>query len=265
MRALFTILLYITVSALHAQIPDLLGSMIEKYPSAYRRVWYYFDHDNGMEYYRTQFSATQSTIDPADISRISAAYSNEWNNTDFNRAVGTQYLSPDSTSITIKGQSVMAMDLGPSTISTDWGREVKCMKKWRQPALDPIVKAFDLIKKGHRCQTVRVSYTGFPKGIVFVFHRGKGRGLTSGQRTTVNNVSLSDFQRVRRAILNFIGKPVPVTVFDRTWQTMIKSETTPEFYAVGYDPQKKILNFLHCTVENEICIPLNWQTINHIP
>lgn len=265
MRALLTILLFITAASLHAEIPVILGNMIEKYPSAYRRVWYYFDHYDNMEYYRTQFSAPRATISNSDISLVSNAYFNEWKITDFKNAVGTQYLSPDSSSITIKGPCVMAMDLGPSTISTDWGREVKCRKKWEQPVLDPIVRAFEQIKKGHRCRTVKVSYTGFPKGITFVFHRGTGRGLTSGERTTVHNVSLSDFQKVRKAILDFIGLPVPVTVFDRTWQTMIKSETSPDFYAVGYDPQEKVLNFLKCSVENEICIPFNWQTINHIP
>lgn len=265
MRILFTILLYLTTVSIHAQIPELLGNLIEKYPSVYRRVWYFYDHKDNMEYYRTQFSGSRKSISEIDISKITSAYLTEWNKTDFNKATGTQYRGPDSLSLTIKGPYVMAMDLSPTEISTDWGRKVKSHKRWQQPMFKPIVNAFDLISKEHKTRTVEVSYTGFPKGILFVFHRGRGRGLTKGKRTTVYDVSLADFKKVRQTILDFIGKGVPVTVFDRTWQTMVKSESTSDFYAVGYDPTKKILNFLHATIENEICIPYDWQTINHLP
>lgn len=265
MRTLFTIIFYITVTVIQAQIPNMLDRMIEKYPSAYRRVWYYYDEKSGKEYYRTQFSSQRNAISKSDITEIVSSYISEWNKADFSKATGTQYRSPDSISITLKGKTVIAMDMGPTEISTDWGCEVISNKKWSQPAFSSIVKEFRIISKGHKSKTTKVSYTGFPKGVVFVFHRGKGRGLTSGERTTLYNVTLSDFKKIRQSILEFIGKPVPVTVFDRTWQTMIKSETTPDFYAVGYDPAKKTLNFLHATVEDEICIPYNWQTINHLP
>ncbi|MCM1028609.1 MAG: hypothetical protein NC342_03405 [Pseudoflavonifractor sp.] len=47
-------------------------------------------------------------------------------------------------------------------------------------------------------------------------------------------------------------------------QVMVKGETTPDFYAIGYDPKTKTLNFLHAKVENEICIPHDWQAIDYL-
>ncbi len=75
---------------------------------------------------------------------------------------------------------------------------------------------------------------------------------------------MEDFRIMRAAIRRFIGSKVPVTVFDRTWQVLVKSESTPDFYAVGYDPETKQMNFLHALVEDQICIPLDWQKIDYL-
>lgn len=267
MKKLILFLISIAGTALgsQAQIPEMLGRMIEKYPSAYRRVWYYYDHSNGIEFYRTQFSAPRHEISDNDVKDMTTSYLAEWDRTDFSKATGAQYQAPDSISITIKGNCVMAFDLGANEVTADWGQEVSSRRKWIAPDLRPIENVFSTIKKGHRVKVTKVSYTGFPRNVLFVFHRGAGNGLTKGERTTVYNVSLADFEKIRNAILSYIGRPIPVTVFDRTWQTMIKSESTPDFYAVGYDPRTKVLNFLHATVEKEICIPYDWQKINKLP
>lgn len=264
MRLLLTLLTLLTATTIRAQIPQLLSQMIEKYPSASRRVWYYYNRSDGSQYDRIYFSALRRNINATDLSRLTDSYLSEFNRTDFSKATGTLYRSPDSTSVTIKGAEVFTFDLGPKELSAEWGHETKGSRKWTKPDFRPLTEAFALISKTHRSKNTNVSYTGFPPGIRFTFHRGQGKGLTKGVRTTLYNVSPSDYEKLRRLMLNFIGKPVPVTVFDYPEYTMVKSESTPDFYAVGYNPTTKVLNFLHATVENEICIPQNWQTLDHL-
>lgn len=265
MKKLITLLLLFSVSTIHGQFPGLLNRMIEKYPSAYRRVWYYYDVNNGMEYYRTQFQSSRDEMQPADINELKRAYLNEWNVTDFQNTTGTQYRSPDSLSLTLRSADIISFDLGPRIMAADWGREVKSRAKAQKPTFAKLEKTFDSMQKKYKSKVEKVSYTGFPQGILFVFHRGKGRGMTSGNRITLYGVPLSEYEKLRSIIRSYIGQPMPVTVFDRTWMVMVKNETTPDFYTVGYDPVKKTLNFLHATVEDEICIPYDWQTINKLP
>lgn len=265
MRQLLIVLLSLISTTLYAQIPTLLLQMIDKYPTADHRIWYYYDHKNAKEYYSNQFSTLRKSINTADVTKMSDAYLSEFNHTDFKRAVGALYRSPDSISITVKGTKVLTFDLGTKNISGEWGKEVKTNKKWLTPDFRPITTAISLISKGHKSKKTHVSYTGFAAGVMFVFHRGEGRGMTKGVRTTLYNTSSADFDKVRQTILTFIGKPVPVTVFDYPHETMIKSEIGPDFYAIKYHPTTKTLYFLHATVENEICIPDSWQIIDHLP
>lgn len=265
MRLHFTLLLLLCSSSLWAQIPQLLSQMIEKYPTEYRRVWYCFDIEDGKRYYRTQFSAPRNKISAADVSRLSESYLSAFNHTDFQKATGILYRSPDSTSVTIKGPEVLAFDLGPASVATDWGQETAASRKWTNPDFHPLTETFALISKGHRSKTTDVSYTGTWANTRYIFHRGQGKGITKGVRTTLYNVSPADYEKIRRVILQFIGKAVPVTVFDYTWQTMVKSESTPDFYIAGYNPATKVLNFMHATIEKEICIPIEWQTLDRLP
>lgn len=265
MRLFLTLLTLLASTTLSAQIPQMLSQMIEKYPSAYRRVWYYYNHFDGSQYDRIQFSALRNNTNAADVAKLTESFLSEFECTNFSKATGTLYRSPDSTSVTIKGAEVFTFDLGPKELSAEWGRVTIGSRKWTAPDFRPLTEAFALISKNHKSKKTKVSYTGCPPGVRFTFHRGQGKGLTKGVRTTLYNVSPSDYGKLRRLMLNFIGKPVPVTVFDYPDHTMVKSESTLDFYAVGYNPTTKVLNFLHATVENEICIPYSWQTLDHLP
>lgn len=265
MKKFLTLLLLLSLSAVHAQIPQVIDRMIEKYPSAYHRVWYYYDAKHGKEYYRTQFQSARGDVLPSDIATLRNAYLAQWDKTDFGAATGTQYRSPDSLSLTIRDTNVYSFDLGPNELQTDWGKEVKSKKKAKKLTFTALEQQFSSLSNRFQSKAEKVSYTGFPQGVLFVFHRGKGRGVTSGIRTTFYGVPRGEYETLRAIIRTYIGEPVPVTVFDRTWMAMVKSESTPEFYAVGYDPATKTLNFLRATVEDEICIPYDWQTINKLP
>ncbi len=265
MRSILTLLILFLSTSLYAETSALLSRMIEKYPMAERRVWYYFDHTNSTQYYRTEFSSPRNSIKSVDLIKLTDNYLNAFNLTDFKKSTGALYRSPDSTSVTVNGTEILAFDLGSHGVSAQWGKEVKTDRKYISPDFRPINQAFDLIRKCHRSKKTNVSYTGEKKGIRYVFQRGRGKGLTKGVRTTLFDVSRAEYDKLRNLILNFIGKPIPVTVFDYTLQTMVKSESTPHFYIIGYNPSTKELNFLHATVENEICVPQKWQTLNHIP
>ena len=176
----------------------------------------------------------------------------------------SQYATVDSISYTIKGSLSGSFDLGSTLIDIDLGNKEQATSTIKNPDFRKLEAIICKITAGQNVQAKEVKYTGFKRGIIFVFQRGKGKGWTSGIRYTINNASLEDFERVRDAICSFIGSKAPVTVFDRTWQTMVKSETTPSFYAVGYDPSTKTINILKATVESEICIPFDWQKIDYL-
>lgn len=262
MKQIWLTIIFLAATAIgvNAQIPVILDRMIEKYPSAYRVVWYYYDDRSHTEYYRTQFDPDRHLIKDADVTEIVDAYLKEWDNTDFADVTGAQYRGPDSVSITIKGVAMMALDAGSSNVAADWGCEKRNDKRTVRTDFKPVEDAFAAISRGHKSKEVNVSYSGLSHGMRYVFQRGQGKGLTKGKRITLYGVSPTEFNRVRNAIRKFIGMPTPVTVFDRTWQTMVKSEATPDFYSVGYDPKTRMLNFLHATIEDEICIPADWQT-----
>lgn len=260
---LLIIIASLCVSA-RAGVPELLDRCIARYPDAYRRVWYYFDRSNRTQYYSTEFSSPRRAMRPADVVDLEKSFAAQWNATDFQQSTGAQFRGRDTVSITLKGQQFYSFDLGRASLRAAWGAERKDQRNILAPDLRPVVAAFAQIRNGHRSKTVNVSYTGFRKGIGYIFQRGQGRGLTKGTRTTLYNVSPAEFEKVRRAMLNYIGSPRPVTVFDWTRQTLIKSESTPAVYAVGYNPKTKVLNFLEAKVENEICIPLAWQEIDSL-
>lgn len=266
MKQLLTLLTLIILSA-HAiaESPqNLINGLIDKHPEAKRMVWYYFDRAESREYLRLQFSQRRSSLTSADVDRLRTSFLDLWNTTDFTRAQGAQFMGPDTISITIDGPRSAVFDLGRSTLSADYAFSASAQIRHTAPDFSNLIKTFEKIKGAHRTSSTPVKYTGFKPGVRFTLQRGDGRGWTQGERTTIYGASIDDFYHLRNAIRRFIGSKVSVTVFDRTWQVMVKSESTPDFYAVGYDPATKRLNFLHATVEDQICIPLDWQKIDYL-
>lgn len=251
------------------QVPEAISTIIENYPSCYRRVYYYYNHENETEYNRIQFSSERKNLKNNEIMAIQDFYDSLYAKTLASVRSGhdyelSQYVSRDSISTTVKAAVTGAFDLGSTTLDIDLG----CKLTKDHGAVTPdfhkleasIKRALDV---GNAKET-KVKYTGLKEGILYVFQRGHGKGWTAGTRYTIKNASRDDFEMIRKEIVSFIGSKKAVTVFDRTWQTMVKSETTPSFYAVGYDPSTKTLNILKATIENEICIPYDWQTRDYL-
>lgn len=251
------------------EVPEAISTVIENYPSCYRRVYYYYDHENETEYNRIQFSSERKNLKDDEIKALQNYYDSLYAKTLASVRSGndyelSQYVSRDSISTTVKAAVTGAFDLGSTTLDIDLG----CKLKKDHGAVTPdfhkleasIKRALDV---GNAKET-KVKYTGLKAGILYVFQRGHGKGWTTGTRYTIKNASRDDFEMIRKEIVSFIGSKKAVTVFDRTWQTMVKSETTPSFYAVGYDPSTKTLNILKATIENEICIPYDWQTRDYL-
>lgn len=240
-------------------------AITKKYPRENRVVWYYYNINNRTAFLRRQFDAPRAKLAATDIDRLRHSFLSAWAATDFNKSKGVQILGPDTTSITISGSPSAAFDQGPNVVSAEYFTKTPGIpSRASKPDFTAIESAFKHAAANRRTKDTKVQYTGFKPGINFVFQRGQGRGWTRGVRTSIPNATLQDFESLRRVICSFIGQAVPVTVYDRTWQVMVKSETTPDFYAIGYDPTTRVLNLLHATIEDEICIPHDWQTIDYL-
>lgn len=242
----------------------VINDMIEKYPVMERTIWYFFDVHGSREYMSLKMRQQRGDMSPTDVERLRKTYLDLWANTDFTKAQGAQFIGPDTISLTLNGNHAAVFDLGSSTVSANYAFNAAAKKQGQKPDFTQLLKVFEKTKSRRRVSTTQVRYTGFKRGMTFVFQRGGGRGWTQGERTTVYGASMTDFQNLRAAIRRFIGSKVPVTVFDRTWEVLVKSESTPDFFALGYDSTTKQLSFLHATVEDEICVPLGWQTIDYL-
>lgn len=251
------------------EVPAAISTVIENYPSCYRRVYYYFDHENETEYNRIQFSSERKNLKDDEIKAIQDYYDSLYARTLASVRSGndyelSQYVSCDSISTTVRATVSGAFDLGSSTLSIDLGCKTTKDHGAVTPDFHKLESAIKNAVAVGNAKETKVKYTGLKRGILYVFQRGYGKGWTAGTRYTIKNASRNDFETIRKEIVSFIGSKKAVTVFDRTWQTMVKSENTPSFYAVGYDPSTKTLNILKATVENEICIPYDWQTRDYL-
>lgn len=56
------------------EVPAAISTVIENYPSCYRRVYYYFDHENETEYNRIQFSSERKDLKDDEIKAIQDYY-----------------------------------------------------------------------------------------------------------------------------------------------------------------------------------------------
>lgn len=247
-----------------AQSPQgVISSIIRRYPTTERRVWYFYDKSAGREYLRQQIWPKRRAVSADDIEKLKASFLYVWNITDFTHSQGAQYLGPDTVSITINGNRTAAFDLGKSTLSADYALSAAVKMRASKPDFSHLLKEFKRVKVGHKTIVKKVKYTGY-KNCWFIFQRGNGSGWTQGTRTTIYGASFRDFQTLRAAMRKFIGSKVPITVFDYTWQVLVKSESIPYVYAIGYNQKTKQLNFLQATVEDEICIPYDWQNIDYL-
>lgn len=251
------------------QQPSFFQALIENNPDCFRRVYYYFDPANSTEYNRIQFSADKSKLSARELQNIRLFYDHLYSTVADEIKNGkhhslSQFISADSVSYTIDANTSGMLDIGPSGIQIDLGSRNSATPAAKVPDFKSLESKINAIVSRPGVSSAKVRYTGFKPGYVFVFHRGSGKGWTTGTRYTIKNASRSDFEAVRSAINSFIGTKVPVTVFDRTWLAMVKNETGPQFYAVGFDPRSRTLNILKASVEKEICIPELWQTIDYI-
>lgn len=251
------------------QVPEAISTVIENYPSCYRRVYYYYNHENETEYNRIQFSSERKNLKDNEIMAIQDFYDSLYAKTLASVRSGhdyelSQYVSRDSISTTVKAAVTGAFDLGSTTLDIDLGCKLTKDHGAVTPDFHKLEASIKKALDAGNAKETKVKYTGLKEGILYVFQRGHGKGWTAGTRYTIKNASRDDFEMIRKEIVSFIGSKKAVTVFDRTWQTMIKSETTPSFYAVGYDPSTKTLNILKATIENEICIPYDWQTRDYL-
>lgn len=267
MRQIITLLLAALVTSIvKAETPQTaINAIVRSRPAVNRMIWYWYDKAGQRESLRLRIQTDRENLTADEIDRLRQSFMTVWSSTDFSAGEGLIYMGPDTMSMTITGNEKMAtFDLGRASISADYAFNASAKMSGPAPDFADLLSAFGSVRAGKAVETTDVLYTGFMPGIVFTFQRGQGAGWTRGVRTTIAGASMADFNLLRGAMRKFIGSKVPVTVFDRTLCVMVKSESTPAFYAVGFDPATHQLNFLSATVENEICVPLDWQKIDYI-
>ena len=103
-----------------------------------------------------------------------------------------------------------------------------------------------------------VKYTGWGYG--YTWGRGKGRGWTSGRRITLHHVKPEEVAAVR-AIFESYQDSLFVRFSDEGAQTL--EEVSRTYYGYQYDEQHTLF-FLKAVTTNEICIPINWTTLNYL-
>ncbi|MDE6609353.1 MAG: hypothetical protein K2K33_02225 [Muribaculaceae bacterium] len=106
------------------EVPEAISTVIENYPSCYRRVYYYYDHENETEYNRIQFSAERNNLKDDEITAIQNYYDSLYAKTLASVRSGndyelSQYVSRDSMSTTVKATVTGAFDLGPAILAID--------------------------------------------------------------------------------------------------------------------------------------------------
>lgn len=105
-----------------------------------------------------------------------------------------------------------------------------------------------------------VKYTGWGGGIGYTWQRGKGKGWTTGQRITLHHVKPEEVAVVR-AVFESYKDSLFVRFSDNGAQTL--EEVSNTYYGYQYDEQHTLF-FLKAVTTDQICIPINWTTLNYL-
>lgn len=254
--------------------------LIRDYPSARHRIEYRYEpEDSGRALHevRFDFRIHRDSLRPADSEALMKLYAKAWDAANPRTDRMQQYAHRDSICSTIVYGAEEDKDVnlqhrgnlyqfwgGPGYLLFDAGREMAVVadkleyisRMPRKPDFNDIMNVVDSLCKGHRVKETAVRYTGHEGS--FVFQRTKGRGWTRGRRYTVEGCTRTNFDLLRNAFMaRFEGKEA-VDLIAYNDEIMLKSEMGPEFFIASFR-DGGTLYFLSATVEDEICIPKDWE------
>lgn len=262
-------------------IMSTMRQMMKKYPSADCRMEYRYIPSNEkqpMLELRYDFSIGRQDIAPADLKTLVGLYEKAWQSADPKKDQMQRYAHKDSICSTIiyssrrnnygnlQNHKVMYFWGNPGFLLFDLGQHVTMTADKIEPAKNTprefnpanILNLVDKLSKNHTTKKTAVRFTG--SSGYFLMQRGAGGGWTRGHRYTIEGCTRQDFDRLRQAFHAHFEDKEAVNLIDYGDLVILKHEQGPEVFVVTM--RHDTIIFLSAKVEDEICIPMEWETVN---
>lgn len=257
-----------------------LQRMINSYPSAHYRMEYRYaptDSSQTLHELRLDFRIKRDKLRYSDYAALMKLYTKAWDAADPKTDRMQKYAHRDSICSTIiygtkKGKNANMLQHNelhrfwgnPGYLLFDAGQEIsmvadKLEYTQQQPhpaCFDDILAVADSLCKNHKVRESAIRYTG-SKG-PFVCQRGKGKGWTRGQKYAIEGCDRTDFNRLRTVFMNHFETREAINIMVYNNEIILKNEHGPEAFLTSFSNDGTIY-FLSATVEDEICIPVNWE------
>ena len=262
-------------------IMSTMRQMMKKYPSADCRMEYRYiplNEKQPMRELRYDFSIGRQDIAPADLKTLVGLYEKAWQSADPKKDQMQRYAHKDSICSTIIYSSeqnsykdllnhrvwsfwgepgFLLFDLGQHvTMTADKIEAAKHTPREFNPA--DILNLVDELSKNHTTKKTAVRFTG--SSGKFLMQRSSGEGWTRGHRYTIEGCTRQDFDRLRQAFHTHFEDKEAVNLIDYGDLVILKHEQGPEVFVVTM--RRDTIIFLSATVENQVCIPMDWETVN---
>lgn len=263
-------------------VAEMVNRMIQKYPDAVYRMEYRAEPDKDNQAFREiryDFRIRRDAMQASDVRNLIEVCEKAWRAANSQTDRKMKYTHGDSICSTLVynvkqplhnllqhdipqtfwgNDGYLLFDLG-EYVSVVVDKVEELSEMGRKPDFSTLNNAFEQLCLGRSVSTTPVRYTGY-KGS-FVFQRNKGRGWTRGVRHTVQGVDRSDYKQLCDAFMAYWKNGTVVNLIARNHTIMIKDESGSAVFIASLD-ESRTLRFLAANIENEICIPKAWETID---
>lgn len=264
-------------------VAEVVKRMIRKYPAAVHRMEYRCTPDSGKRTFREvryDFRMRRDAMQASDVRALKDVCDKAWKAASPKTDRMMKYAYGDSLCSTLVyrvKQPLRSNLLRHDAPQAFWGNDgfllfdlgeyvSVVLDKVERPAetprgadFAPLNSALAQLCRGRSVDETPVRYTGHVGS--FVFQRRNGNGWTRGVRHTVQGVDEADFGRLREAFMRYWESGEAVNLIVRNREIMMKSESGPDFFIASFNPART-LHFLTATVEDEICVPTGWETMD---
>lgn len=275
----------IMTSRAQEDIAKVTERLIDAYPDALHRIEYRYEQKDSNAVrleVRYDFKSKRDALSAVDAELLLKAYEEAWKNVNPATDKCVRYAYKDTICSTIVYNPNKPLNnelMNHLNVSAFWGGNngyllfdatgeyfsVVTNKTMRSEGeagtadFSPIMQAFKKMCHGREVDSVRVRYTG--KRGSFRFHRGEGKGWTTGTRYTIIKGTEADYQALQEAFMSFMNSKKAVNLIKYNHSVMIKDEVGKRFLIASLNRLKpdRSVNFMCATFEDEICIPINWE------
>lgn len=275
-KTLLTLLLLCSATVLSAQehMLAVVEQLIQAHPEAKIREEYRCEPFNSNSTYtekRRDIHIDRSRLTKGEMERLWRAFEAEWACVKQGKAGGARYEMNDSVNCTLifKDSATIAPPLknnGYMVLNIGRQLSVTVQKVTLQPGLPAapdftsLQEALQTTAQQLKAISTPVRYTG--SNGRFLFQRARGTGWTTGTRHVVKNASETHFRLLWNLFDRYMQGGCAVNIIRRNHEVMVKNEAGREFFVTSYNAEKT-LSFLLAQVEDQICIPMNWEQIDY--